>query len=251
MPDDFLAYLLGSNIKFKVSSNITSIPPYADYVRESDEWTIISYQVEEKNGDLVIFYENNSTNWTIYKVDITDGNYSNGVRIQLKLSRKSSYYVYNLIVPLLVIVSLGLSAIAIPSQTNQKPQLLLAILLAFTLYQLLLAESTPKTSTVPFLALYIICCLLISGVDIFIVCFILLLHNYGQKKVPKWICWIFLKPIRFCLNLMKLSFRWVKNKIIHRKSAVLVPGINFKFYMLNMSLIKKLFNYLLMNNRWY
>lgn len=133
-------------VSFEVSSNSKENLALAEYMRESEEWAITSYDISGENGTLLLALENTPTNWTVTKITLTN---STGILVQLKLSRKSSYFVYNLIVPLLVIVSLGVSAIAVPSDTHQKPELLLAILLAFTLYQLLLADNTPKTSTAP------------------------------------------------------------------------------------------------------
>ena len=85
----------------------------------------------------------------------------------------------------LVIVSLAVSVVAVPSNAHNKPELLLAILVAFTLYQLLLAENSPKTDSVPLLGLYITSSLILCGVDIFLVCFIMYLHHLGEKRAPK------------------------------------------------------------------
>ena len=74
---------------------------------------------------------------------------NNLLNISITLTRVSNYFIYNLVVPLLVIVLLGVATIFMPSDEAEKPGLLLEVLIGFTLYQLLLADYTPQTASVP------------------------------------------------------------------------------------------------------
>ena len=131
---------------------IANSSSWAKYNRESEEWTITSFEIASDSDLLYLFVPNNPANWTLYTYNFST---EHAVSVNLTLSLRSSYFVYNLIAPLLVIVSLAVSVVAVPSNAHNKPELLLAILIAFTLYQLLLADNSPKTDSVPLLGLYI------------------------------------------------------------------------------------------------
>ena len=208
---------------------------WAKYIRESEEWTITSYHIASDSDLFYLFNPNSPTNWTL---DISNASSAHAVSVHLTLSRRSNYFVYNLIAPLLVIVSLAVSVVAVPSNAHNKPELLLAILVAFTLYQLLLAENSPKTDSVPLLGLYITSSLVLCGVDIFLVCLIMYLHHLGEKSVPKLLCKVFIRPIRFCLTVIKKGLGWLSNKLVCRNSVNLMNGTNANIILFN-SLAKR------------
>ena len=55
--------------------------------------------------------------------------------VRLALVRTSGYYIYNLIVPLLVLVSIQLGTIFVPANTQDKPTLILGVVVPFFFYQ--------------------------------------------------------------------------------------------------------------------
>ena len=203
-----------------ITANFSS---WAKYIRESEEWIITSYDITSDSDLFYLFVPNNPTNWTLYTYNAST---AHAVSVNLTLSRRSNYYVYNLIAPLLVIVSLAVSVVAVPSNAHNKPELLLAILVAFTLYQLLLAENSPKTDSVPLLGLYITSSLVLCGVDIFLVCLIMYLHHKGEKRMPKLLCKVFIRPILFCRKIILKGFGWLRNKVVPQNSVNLINGTN-------------------------
>lgn len=117
----------------------------AFFEEQSPEWNLIYYNIQLT--DLEYSALNGTTQRTSSVVNVVLSNKS--VFVTMTLSRVGSYFLYNLIVPLYVIVALGIAAIFMPASESEKPGLLLEVLIAFTLYQLLLANNSPQTSSVP------------------------------------------------------------------------------------------------------
>ena len=226
---------LFSYLDYQLPNLTANSSSFVKYIRESEEWTITNYEFASDSDLVHLFNQNSPTNWTL---DISHFNTSHAVLVNMTLSRRSSYFVYNLIAPLLVIVSLAVSVVAVPSNAHNKPELLIAILVAFTLYQLLLAENSPKTDSVPLLGLFITSSLVLCGVDIFLVCLIIYLHHLGEKRAPKLLCIVFIRPIRFCLTVIKKGLGWLSNRLVCRNSVNLMNGTNINIRLFN-SLAKR------------
>lgn len=192
------------------------------YIKESEEWTITSYDIVSGFDQNKYFSRSYNKSWILNNENL---GFMMSVNMNLTLSRRSSYFVYNLIVPLLVIVSLSIAMITVPSNADNKPELLLSILVAFTLYQLLLAECIPKTDSTPLLGFYIIDSLILCALDIFIVCFIMYLHFNGKQKAPILVCKVFIRPVRFCLTTIKKGFLWFYYKLVCRRVVNLTNGM--------------------------
>jgi hypothetical protein len=94
----------------------------------------------------------------IWNVDRTESNYEDvyvaasgpepypEVNFVLYLSRKPNYYILNLIVPCLLIILVALAVFWLPAESGEKVSLGVTILLAFSVFQIVLADSTPANS---------------------------------------------------------------------------------------------------------
>jgi len=62
------------------------------------------------------------------------------------LRRKPLYYVFNLVLPSVILAMLALLVFILPPEAGEKMSLGITVLLSFTVFQLLVADSMPKTS---------------------------------------------------------------------------------------------------------
>ena len=68
------------------------------------------------------------------------------VSFNLYLSRKAAYYGLNILTPCIMIVLLALLMFWLPADSGEKVSLGITCLLAFSVFQLVLADNSPKTS---------------------------------------------------------------------------------------------------------
>ena len=93
------------------------------------EWTLISMPAKSNKK----FY--NCCKYPFY--DVT---------LHLIISRKPLYYVFNLIIPCALIATLTLIKFFLPPESGEKVGLGITVLLAMTVFLLLVADSLPSTS---------------------------------------------------------------------------------------------------------
>jgi len=68
------------------------------------------------------------------------------VTFRLAMRRRTLYYLFNIICPCLWLSVLGVVAFWLPAECGEKVTLGITVLLAFSVFQLLVADSTPATS---------------------------------------------------------------------------------------------------------
>ena len=69
------------------------------------------------------------------------------VRIILILERKPLYYVLNIIIPTIVLATLSALNFAVPVDSGEKLTLGISILLAFSVFMLILQDNTPQADS--------------------------------------------------------------------------------------------------------
>lgn len=85
------------------------------------------------------------------------------ITFTLHLKRRASFYIFNLLIPCMMISFLAPLGFYLPADSGEKVSLGVTVLLALTVFQLLVAESMPPSESVPLigenrcsLALYLI-----------------------------------------------------------------------------------------------
>ena len=68
------------------------------------------------------------------------------VKFSVMLYRKASYYFINIITPALYCISISMMVFWLPPESGEKISLGITVLLSFTVFQLVVAENTPRTS---------------------------------------------------------------------------------------------------------
>ena len=103
----------------------------------------------------------------------------------------SGYYFYNLITPVLIIVSIGFFTVFLPPFSGDKINLAVTSLLGFLFVQEIIAELMPKSESIPCLAIYVERALLVSTFNVAACSCIVAVYNLPKERRPP----IFLRVI--------------------------------------------------------
>ena len=77
-----------------------------------------------------------------------------GVKFTLVLKRRPLYYLFNIIIPTVLLATLSAVTFVVPVDSGEKISFGIAILLAFSMFMLILQDNTPQTD-MPILCTYI------------------------------------------------------------------------------------------------
>ncbi|KAG7514247.1 neuronal acetylcholine receptor subunit alpha-9-like [Solea senegalensis] len=106
----------------------------------------------------------------------------------LMLKRKASFYVFNLLIPCVMISFLAPLGFYLPADSGEKVSLGVTVMLALTVFQLLVAEIMPPSENVPLIGKYYIATMTMITASTALTIFIMNIHHCGPdaKPVPKW-----------------------------------------------------------------
>ncbi|XP_042314047.1 neuronal acetylcholine receptor subunit alpha-10 [Sceloporus undulatus] len=161
-------------------------------------WTYNGNQIDILNkqdtGDLTDFVEN--VEWEVLGMPakrnvITYGCCSEpypDVTYTLHLKRRASFYIFNLLLPCVMISFLAPLGFYLPADSGEKVSLGVTVLLALTVFQLLVAESMPPSENVPLIGKYYIATMTMITASTALTIFIMNIHHCGPgaKPVPQW-----------------------------------------------------------------
>eukprot|EP00063_Salmo_salar_P095839 XP_014070674.1 PREDICTED: neuronal acetylcholine receptor subunit alpha-9-like isoform X3 [Salmo salar] len=110
------------------------------------------------------------------------------VTYTLQLKRKASFYVFNLLIPCVMISFLAPLGFYLPADSGEKVSLGITVMLALTVFQLLVAETMPPSENVPLIGKYYIATMTMITASTALTIFITNIHHCGPdaKPVPKW-----------------------------------------------------------------
>ncbi|XP_064618674.1 neuronal acetylcholine receptor subunit alpha-10-like isoform X2 [Lineus longissimus] len=112
------------------------------------------------------------------------------VTFGLHLRRRTLYYTFNVIIPCVILSSLTLVGFMLPPDSGEKVTLGLTVLLAFSVFMLLIAENMPPTSEfAPLIGVYLTCVMAMTSLSVIIAVIILNIHHkgVGDKRPPYWL----------------------------------------------------------------
>ncbi|XP_030649670.1 neuronal acetylcholine receptor subunit alpha-10 [Chanos chanos] len=106
----------------------------------------------------------------------------------LKLKRRASFYIFNLLIPCMMISFLAPLSFYLPADSGEKVSLGVTVLLALTVFQLLVAESMPPSENVPLIGKYYIATMTMITASTALTIFIMNIHHCGPeaRPVPEW-----------------------------------------------------------------
>uniref|UniRef100_A0A3B1IS34 Cholinergic receptor nicotinic alpha 9 subunit n=1 Tax=Astyanax mexicanus TaxID=7994 RepID=A0A3B1IS34_ASTMX len=104
------------------------------------------------------------------------------------LKRRSSFYIYNLLLPCFLISFLAPLGFYLPADSGEKVSLGVTVLLALTVFQMMVAESMPPSENVPLIGKYYIATMTMITASTSLTIFIMNIHFCGAeaKPVPHW-----------------------------------------------------------------
>ncbi|KXJ09443.1 neuronal acetylcholine receptor subunit alpha-10 [Exaiptasia diaphana] len=145
------------------------------------------------------------------------------VTLHLIIKRKPLYYVFNLILPCALIATLTLIKFFLPPESGEKVGLGITVLLAMTVFLLLVAETLPSTSdNIPLLGQYFVATMFVTAVSLVVTCIILnFFHrNPATSPMPRWVKVIILDYMArvFCFGVFHEEESKIRPK--KRKSRI-------------------------------
>ncbi|XP_075404762.1 neuronal acetylcholine receptor subunit alpha-10 [Tenrec ecaudatus] len=110
------------------------------------------------------------------------------VTFTLLLRRRAAAYVCNLLLPCVLISLLAPLAFHLPADSGEKVSLGVTVLLALTVFQLILAESMPPAESVPLIGKYYMATMTMVTFSTALTILIMNLHYCGPsaRPVPAW-----------------------------------------------------------------
>ncbi|XP_068596864.1 neuronal acetylcholine receptor subunit alpha-9-II [Brachionichthys hirsutus] len=161
-------------------------------------WTYNGNQVDVSmdmdSGDLSDFVEN--VEWECHGMPATKNIIMYGccsdpypdITYTVLLQRRSSFYIFNLLLPCFLISFLAPLGFYLPADSGEKASLGVTVLLALTVFQLMVAESMPPSESVPLIGKYYIATMTMVTASTSLTIFIMNIHFCGAeaKPVPRW-----------------------------------------------------------------
>lgn len=98
----------------------------------------------QQNGEWHVY--STSVEWNITILDCCPGNGYSHVKFTLHLKRRYKFYMMNIVLPCLMLSVLIMIGFFLPPEAGEKISLGISVLLAFTVFLLMIADNIPRTS---------------------------------------------------------------------------------------------------------
>ena len=113
------------------------------------------------------------------------------ISITIVMDRKPLFYLFNLVIPCFIILSMILLGFFLPPESGERITLSITVLLAMAVFLQLVGESLPRNSeTVPLLGKFYITIMAEISISLMLTCWVLNIHYHGSgssaKEVPLW-----------------------------------------------------------------
>ncbi|WAR04964.1 ACH10-like protein [Mya arenaria] len=151
----------------------------------------------------------------------------------LYVRRKTFYYIFNIIVPCIMLSILTLLTFWLPPTSGEKITLGLSVFLAFSMFMLLIAEEVPATSeAVPLIGIYLCVVMTLTSVSVIMAVMVINLYNRGAKtrRAPKVVRILALKWISFEndteIDTRKASFKNRRQTSMRRTRETALSSIH-------------------------
>ncbi|CAG2232960.1 CHRNN [Mytilus edulis] len=112
------------------------------------------------------------------------------VTVEFLIRRRILYYILNIIFPCFWLNVLSVLTFCLPPDAGEKITLSITVLLSYSVFMLLVAESMPPTSEfVPLIGIYLTMSMALASVAVILTVLVMKLHHCSpqQKRVPKWV----------------------------------------------------------------
>ncbi|KAL2098209.1 hypothetical protein ACEWY4_007416 [Coilia grayii] len=135
------------------------------------------------------------------------------------IKRKPLFYTINLIIPCVLITSLAILVFYLPSDCGEKMTLCISVLLALTVFLLLISKIVPPTSlAVPLIGKYLMFTMVLVTFSIVTSVCVLNVHHRSPSthRMPDWVCRVFLHRLPVFLFMRRPGSSNVREKFRRR-----------------------------------
>ncbi|KAL4226613.1 hypothetical protein ACF0H5_014596 [Mactra antiquata] len=192
MKSGYVCWLVPANIDAQCSTDIQYYP--FDIQKCSimvSSWMFAKYEIDlrsENNAQVNLdIYEENGE-WSIISTDIEEktrvlyGFPMSSVVYTIGLERKYSYYLLNMMLPVVMLTVICPIVFALPVESGEKNGFALTILLSLSVLITVVSDNIPPSSTtVSILSIYLVTVYIMSTVESFITVIVCRLHNKTNK----------------------------------------------------------------------
>ncbi|XP_043571302.1 neuronal acetylcholine receptor subunit beta-4-like isoform X2 [Chiloscyllium plagiosum] len=143
------------------------------------------------------------------------------------IKRKPLFYTINLIIPCVLITSLAILVFYLPSDCGEKITLCISVLLALTVFLLLISKIVPPTSLdVPLLGKYLMFTMVLVTFSIVTSVCVLNVHHRSPSThtMPDWVKHMFLKKLPTLLFMTRPETRSLKDRISREQTSACPNG---------------------------
>ena len=140
---------------------------------EHEQWKLDEYKIEFED----VFYE-------------TSGLTYGAINYMISLSRKSGYYMMNIIIPSSMMSTLELVTFVLPPNQTIRIEVSFICLLAYTMFQSVISADLPKSADqTPLLSVYITLMIVYIAIAISLQCIVMTMTNKAAmgSQIPNWV----------------------------------------------------------------
>ncbi|XP_061163220.1 neuronal acetylcholine receptor subunit alpha-10-like [Saccostrea echinata] len=196
-----IQYQFPTAIQMTCGMNISMFPydyqmctlTFGSWIHSNSEIEMFS---KSDTGDLTSFV--NHQEWVVVSLKATKMTelYTcceepfSSISYKLVIKRKATFYIITMILPFFALTVLSIAGFVLPSISGEKMSFHMNILLAMTVYLLLIQDSLPSSSEFfPKIGIYFINTLLIICLScvLSVIVVYLFYHDLSGKQMPKWV----------------------------------------------------------------
>ncbi|XP_078611180.1 neuronal acetylcholine receptor subunit alpha-10-like [Branchiostoma floridae x Branchiostoma japonicum] len=142
-----------------------------------------------------------------YGEDFNIGTPYADVTFKLVLKRKSTFYVFNLLLPCLLLTFVMTATFFLPSNCGEKLSFGVSLLLSMVVFQLVLTDVLPESDNLPWIGRFVIITMILMAVSLGMSVFVMYAcdSSMGARTIPDWSRKVFLKYVATLLLMGDLS----------------------------------------------
>ncbi|XP_078692382.1 neuronal acetylcholine receptor subunit alpha-10-like [Branchiostoma floridae x Branchiostoma belcheri] len=179
----------GYEVDMKSMAGNGSLEGFIDHA----EWDILSFVAERHMGT--------------YGEDFNIGTPYADVTFTLELRRKSTFYVFNLLLPCLLLTSIMSATFFLPIDSGEKLSFGVSLLLSMVVFQLVLNEVLPESDKLPWIGEFVIVTMVLMSFSLAMSVFIMNVCDCSlhARPVPLWMQKLVMKYVAMFLLMGDLS----------------------------------------------